>query len=628
MTVVRCVLYIPTANGDMLADGSLEWVPFGAPRTGSTQSLGTAEVAPQGFTVSIGGAVGAPTSITLDPTDGTWCWKVTEHITGGRVRYVQIPASGTVDYGALVDVDPTTLQTTTTASAAFAAALAAQAALASATYATVVSLGTTSGTDDTAAINAALVTGAGKVVRGVPGQSYKISAPLRVYIGTTLDMTGCTVTLNAGSNCSMLMNNSNIVGSGTDTDITVKGGTWARGTVAGTGDNNTLHSLYFQRVTGLKVTDLTYTSTSGNKYGILVYACQNFEVGNITFAACSDGVHVTGTAKNGWIHDIFGVTGDDTVALASIDYSAYNNGDLGDMSDIVVERVHTVNTGGNLVKVIAGSITGTPTYLRNIVVRDIAGTAGGSSKGLYLGGDPTEAGTYGGVIENFRGENIKNAGTNSAVLVYYSTLRGVTLANIISPTSYAYSIDFSDGATVEDITIRDCYFSPVAGCYAINMHNSVPYPVVSSMRLFNCRLNVATQSAGLVSQPANATLTDLYVTNLRVDRAAWAIGDFGKSLNLYLDGISAGSINGWFIAENGVTVDVKGATGMAGATNFGQSGTGKAASRALGFLCDVSLVAKNAGDLAYNTNGALSCGAGPVICNGTLWKHLYTGATY
>ena len=42
----------------------------------------------------------------------------------------------------------------------------------------------------------------------------------------------------------------------------------------------------------------------------------------------------------------------------------------------------------------------------------------------------------------------------------------------------------------------------------------------------------------------------------------------------------------------------------------------------------MSLVAKNAGDLAYNTNGALSCGAGPVICNGTLWKHLYTGATY
>lgn len=30
----------------------------------------------------------------------------------------------------------------------------------------------------------------------------------------------------------------------------------------------------------------------------------------------------------------------------------------------------------------------------------------------------------------------------------------------------------------------------------------------------------------------------------------------------------------------------------------------------------------------WNHNGALSCGTGPVIYNGTTWKHLYTGLTY
>jgi hypothetical protein len=31
--------------------------------------------------------------------------------------------------------------------------------------------------------------------------------------------------------------------------------------------------------------------------------------------------------------------------------------------------------------------------------------------------------------------------------------------------------------------------------------------------------------------------------------------------------------------------------------------------------------------MAYNTNAGLTCGVGPVVANGTLWKHLYTGTT-
>jgi hypothetical protein len=30
--------------------------------------------------------------------------------------------------------------------------------------------------------------------------------------------------------------------------------------------------------------------------------------------------------------------------------------------------------------------------------------------------------------------------------------------------------------------------------------------------------------------------------------------------------------------------------------------------------------------MASNTNGALACGAGPAVCNGTNWKNLYSGA--
>tara|TARA_B100000378_G_scaffold272218_1_gene263620 strand:- start:397 stop:1236 length:840 start_codon:yes stop_codon:yes gene_type:complete len=47
-----------------------------------------------------------------------------------------------------------------------------------------------------------------------------------------------------------------------------------------------------------------------------------------------------------------------------------------------------------------------------------------------------------------------------------------------------------------------------------------------------------------------------------------------------------------------------------------------------GMSIGVQNLAKQAGDMANNTNGSLSCGTGPAICNGSNWKNLYTGATY
>lgn len=50
--------------------------------------------------------------------------------------------------------------------------------------------------------------------------------------------------------------------------------------------------------------------------------------------------------------------------------------------------------------------------------------------------------------------------------------------------------------------------------------------------------------------------------------------------------------------------------------------------RSFGMPVDVSVVTKAAGLRAYNTNASLSCGVGPVYCNGTVWTHVTTGATY
>ncbi|MGD0554621.1 MAG: hypothetical protein ABSA93_06530 [Streptosporangiaceae bacterium] len=67
---------------------------------------------------------------------------------------------------------------------------------ATARRASAVTLPPASGGDDAAALNAVLAAHPGAVIRGYPGASYVVHSSLIVGSGTTLDMTGCTITLN------------------------------------------------------------------------------------------------------------------------------------------------------------------------------------------------------------------------------------------------------------------------------------------------------------------------------------------------------------------------------------------------------------------------------------------------
>jgi hypothetical protein len=88
---------------------------------------------------------------------------------------------------------------------------------------TVVPLPAASGTDDTAALNAALAANAGRTLRGRTDATYKISAPLIVDSGTALVMETCTVQLKAGSDCNMLQNRA-VAPAATGSDAAVSSG--------------------------------------------------------------------------------------------------------------------------------------------------------------------------------------------------------------------------------------------------------------------------------------------------------------------------------------------------------------------------------------------------------------------
>jgi len=69
--------------------------------------------------------------------------------------------------------------------------------------------GDATGATDVAVLNAAILTASGNgggVVKGSPGGFFYLNAPIALHSKVTLDMTGCTITEVAGSNCNMTLN--------------------------------------------------------------------------------------------------------------------------------------------------------------------------------------------------------------------------------------------------------------------------------------------------------------------------------------------------------------------------------------------------------------------------------------
>jgi hypothetical protein len=98
MTVVNIDLTDP--DGTPLA-GSLDWTPTARFVVGAELRL------PTPVRVVLVAGVAAP---DLPPSEPGWLWHVVERTNGGKTRYVQIPATGPVDYASLPDVDPATDQ--------------------------------------------------------------------------------------------------------------------------------------------------------------------------------------------------------------------------------------------------------------------------------------------------------------------------------------------------------------------------------------------------------------------------------------------------------------------------------------------------------------------------------------
>lgn len=102
MTIVQIKANAPTGDGEAPAPGVLEWVPT------RRRNAGDVVVLPAPFKVRLVSGAG---SVNVHATSTDWVWRITESLAGlpKVTKYVAVPDVATVNYNALVEVDPETL---------------------------------------------------------------------------------------------------------------------------------------------------------------------------------------------------------------------------------------------------------------------------------------------------------------------------------------------------------------------------------------------------------------------------------------------------------------------------------------------------------------------------------------
>lgn len=505
-----------------------------------------------------------------------------------------------------------------------------------------INLPAANGTDDTTAIQAILTAHAGKRITGRAGSSYKISAPLVIATGTTLDVTGCTITLLAGSNCRMIQNVA-LFGSGArDTDIHIIGGFWDRGANGGTGTNDS-HSIVLHRADRTSVTDLRFTATGACKYAVYFCDVTYANAERLDFTSTSDGVHVTGPASKITVRDIVGTNDDDVVSFTGRDYAGFElTAGGGNISEILVD--HVVCRGGvdpNTVKLLPGA----GMTLSNAVVRNISGSPATSAVVLYS--DTVQASTTGGILNGVIIDGVTGTPGQRYVLVSHPDVRGLTIRNVAVTSNVTRALSFNGGmgdVVVDGVTASDAFLgslihvgssTTIGGLTLANIAarfavSNSPYLCISDGAIAHLQMSNIRQIGGYSSVILSSGTCPLISINGAHSTAANSLVRISASTPVEVHVTGVTSYPATMVTVLGATAAVVLHVGtVVDSANVQLARTGTQALRAIGSGAKVNaaILTPTAGDIVTNTNAALACGVGPVISNGTLWKNLYTGAT-
>lgn len=509
------------------------------------------------------------------------------------------------------------------------------------TYVALVGAGTA---DDTAQLNALLTAArnaGGGLVKGTPGQTYTISAPLVIGTNTVLDMTGCVVQLNpnavegtmlidTGHNAMLYQGGSWLA----PQKITVLGGHWQSGNVQGaTVNGRHRFILGGNRIT---VRGCRYSSTSG-KYQLCLQNISDFVIDDVFMDTVeSDGVHIQGPAVRGRVTGVRGTSHDDLVSITPCDWSQYAWGNEGDVSDILIDGVQGIDCRTNLVKVLSGTtMGGVPINVRRIIVRNITGNLVtganfGAISGVYIGDDTAQATTMGGRIYDvlLDGLSIQTLPNLPIVIVpgneTSKAIDSLIIRNVYMQSDCAAAVKIEGGSIaslIVDGLTGGTVTTPITEGL-IWFYNTVSR--AKRVRLSNVDLSFAGAKDGaLVKAPwATNALDTLAVVNAYLSNVAQGF-DLGTSssirmVNVRLVGndmicnVRASAV----LAFSGSSIDVDN-------TWLNLAAGAQVRTKSFDFPSKASFaLTPQVGDRMYNMDAGVAGGLGPCMYTGTAWQRV------
>jgi hypothetical protein len=443
-----------------------------------------------------------------------------------------------------------------------------------------------------------------------------------------------------------------------DSDITIIGGVIDRRPLPTQGsDGNIKHVMLLRRIDGL-VIEGTEVLSDNAKYCWSIADVSHVRIADLSFPeASSDGLHFIGPVYDVRVKNIRGATEDDLVSFTAADFSPYSD-TSGDMLNV---RVRDITSEGAVTAF--KCITGTGIKVADFEVDGIHGVT--TTRCVAIIDDYTGATD---VAIKLRNLTVKTTSTSAPQVDLMASLaRVIEIDGLdLHPTTgrTATSLPMVHvGAAIEHLKIgRVRVPEPPAngvGWCAIDVNISGGGTVgCISLRDWKGKFAVSGNSPAVIF--IHTTLTDLIVEDFKVENiAALAYGDVASALRLFTSNVELRNANfcvdwrdnlTWLYAStlvdtfgnylryrgpSGKSLLMQGAS-LSGAqtpTNSqislsGSSGTPNFRIRDDAFPVDLSILQKNNGDKAWNTNAALACGVGPAVSDGTNWKNLFSGATY
>lgn len=500
-------------------------------------------------------------------------------------------------------------------------------------------------TDDTAALNGVLaaINTAGGGHAYLPAGTYVISAPLVIYSNTKLELDpAATVSLAASSLCNMLIDNSHYLSSLTVpsvmTNIEVCGGTWNRNNNNGTGLS--LHTMILGG-SSLYVHDLTFLSTgaTAGKYALNIQNAINFKVQNVNGVSYhADLVHVSGPSQFGVIRNIYAsANGDDVVAFTTNDVAAYQFGNEGDTTDMLLENVFaSAQPVAQVVGIYSGQTTGaTPLNTKRIKVKNVHGTMTSAANAAFYIGDFNNSVVGGGNMDDIVIDGVDVQWTTTAVakpLININPNSPATSLGIGSIRISNVSINSDFSSIVQNFAlVTSLMMSGVIGTTATTAFPSLggfvylsgSIAAITQLYCTNVDITMAGTVGGSLIKAITSgqSLSKVFISNVTLNNM-FSIYDTAIGSSVSVSGIVLLSCTQLLNLRTGCSITIRGWSGMTSNTTGYGTPAGAISSKDNNFPFDVTngTLSATKGDMAYNTASGATTGIGPVAYNGSSWQ--------